>query len=476
MNEQNFEQFLYEEVSHLPPAPLPKPWSGPLRRICWGIVLNTIKLNFLGLSYLLPSIGMVLLWLGFRSLRQENGWFRFAFGLSSLLTLWQLTSCVLYATPVSIWMADLVYTIAAVHAVPTLLLYLSLWRGLRGVFVAQGRTPKSGAAGGLLIWQFLITVLSFIGVSGWIIVLPILILWLLLIRSVYRINRSLDNAGYGLHLAPTKVNDRHAALLWLGISAALLVICMLCSQRITMETTVAEHAPTTQNQLRAELVELGFPKEVLDDLADEEVSLLEDAVSVTVSSYAPESSAKLEIDLLESQFIQVQLPGDVLRYFFWFSWSETPKHRLMECLEITPVLQQGTVTVPHDSFASGRLLWSENGQSKQAILASSALSGYTKNNGLFGSADYNSYVINFSLPKEGEHIRGYVTWWARPTHPSTWTNYNVEAFYIHQASLFNYPWHTPAQYQRIVWNNRDRLFPARQHWALFRYGMNTTQN
>ena len=64
MNEQNFEQFLYEEVSHLPPAPLPKPWSGPLRRICWGIVLNTIKLNFLGLNYLLPSIGMVLLWLG----------------------------------------------------------------------------------------------------------------------------------------------------------------------------------------------------------------------------------------------------------------------------------------------------------------------------------------------------------------------------------------------------------------------------
>ena len=477
MNEQNFEQFLYEEVSHLPPAPLPKPWSGPLRRICWGIVLNTIKLNFLGLNYLLPSIGMVLLWLGFRSLRQENGWFRFAFGLSSLLTLWQLTSCVLYATPVSIWITDHVYAIAAVHAVPTLLLYLSLWQGLRGVFVAQGRTPKSGTAGGLMIWQILMTVLSFVGVSGWIVVLPILILWLLLIRSVYRINRSLDDAGYGLHLAPTKVNDRHAALLWLGISAVLLVICMLCSQRIPTEATVVEYAPTTQNQLRAELVELGFPEEVLVDLTDDEVAELRNAVAVTDARQSHLiNNDQEELHHFNNHFIQVQLPNGVLRYYYWFAWVESPEHRLMEGLEITPSHQPGTLTLPLSSTISGRLLWNSDGQTWQSLFNSSALGGYTQNNIFFGTTSYQAFTINFSLPKESENLRGYVTWWAHATRPGLTTNYNANVRYIHQESRLNYPWHTPTQYQQKVNNLTDDRFPVKQHLVLFTYDPDISSN
>ncbi len=477
MTERNFEHFLYEEASQLPPAPLPKPWSGPLRRICWGIALNTITLNFLGLNYLLPSIGMVLLWLGFRSLRQENGWFRFAFVLSTLLTLWQLASCVLYATPLSAWMTDNVYAIAAIHAIPNLLLYLALWQGLRGVFLAQNRTPKTGAAGALLVYEIFMTALSFIGVSGWIIVLPIMILWILLIRSVYRINRSLDDAGYGLHLAPAQVNDRRAALLWLGISAVALVSCLLCCQRIPMEATAVEHTPTTQTQLRTALVELGFPEEALTDLTDDEVAELKNAVAVTDAKQSHLLGNDQE-DLyhFKNHFIQVQMPNGVLRYYYWFAWTESPKHRLMEGLEITPSHHMGTLTVPLSSIVSGRLLWNHDGRTWQSRLTSSSLGGYTQNNIFFGSSSYQAFTINFSLPKEGENFRGYVTWWAHATRPGLTTNYNANVRYIHQESRFNYPWHTPTQYQQNVNNLADDRFPTKEHLVLFTYDPDLSPN
>lgn len=40
-----------------------------------GLALSTVTLNFLNLQYILPAIGLLFLWLGFRRLRQVNGWF-----------------------------------------------------------------------------------------------------------------------------------------------------------------------------------------------------------------------------------------------------------------------------------------------------------------------------------------------------------------------------------------------------------------
>lgn len=87
------DQLLYQGADQLPPKSVeqtsPDPWRQALLLICWGIALTSITLNFLNLQYILPAVGAMLLCLGFRSLRRENGWFRQCYVLSILLALYR---------------------------------------------------------------------------------------------------------------------------------------------------------------------------------------------------------------------------------------------------------------------------------------------------------------------------------------------------------------------------------------------------
>lgn len=69
MKEQDFEQLLYQEANHLTPeefsSPLPTPWRSALKQLCWGLTLPSITLNFLYLDCIFPTLGGVLVWLGF---------------------------------------------------------------------------------------------------------------------------------------------------------------------------------------------------------------------------------------------------------------------------------------------------------------------------------------------------------------------------------------------------------------------------
>ena len=78
-----FDRLLYAGSDQLPPdlprEEPPKPWKLPMKRICWGLALVSFSLNIPGLDLVLCAVGMVLLWLGLRSLRRENGGFRSAY-------------------------------------------------------------------------------------------------------------------------------------------------------------------------------------------------------------------------------------------------------------------------------------------------------------------------------------------------------------------------------------------------------------
>ena len=106
----DFDRLLYEGAEQLPvdAAPAlepPKPWKGPLNRVCWGLVLVTITLNFLGLDWILPAIGTVLLWLGLRPLRRENHGFRFAYVCATLYAVLRFATMLTLATPFDQWLA-----------------------------------------------------------------------------------------------------------------------------------------------------------------------------------------------------------------------------------------------------------------------------------------------------------------------------------------------------------------------------------
>ena len=107
MRTDDFDRHIMEELSQIPPAELPRftPWRPAMDRIVVGTALLTFRFQFFYLQYLLPLLGAVLVYLGYRSLRLENRWFRLGWLLSALLLASHMALDVLAATPVMAMLA-----------------------------------------------------------------------------------------------------------------------------------------------------------------------------------------------------------------------------------------------------------------------------------------------------------------------------------------------------------------------------------
>ena len=99
MSEREYDILLAETAGSLPPGPSEQsePWRVAMRRILWGLALVTIKLELLGLNYLLPCLGAALVYLGFRSLRRSAPGFRLGWLVSIVLLVSAAASAVLAA-------------------------------------------------------------------------------------------------------------------------------------------------------------------------------------------------------------------------------------------------------------------------------------------------------------------------------------------------------------------------------------------
>lgn len=273
-----FDALLTEGADALPPAPDVSPWRSAMGCIVWGIALKTLTLQILYLDDILPTLGCILLVLGFRTLRQENGALRWAYGLSIATAVVRSACAVLQALPV-----DVGLTFGYVDGALMLGMLIALWRGMIGVSRAAGaEKPSAPAAGALAAFYAVLIPLAFIGLEGWLLVLPVLAVYLVILRNLVKLFRSLENTGYAIHAAPVRLPM--AAVLWgyLGLTLAAVVLAMLLGQRYPMDWQPRADAPQDET-IRAELLALGMPRRVLDDLTAEEVAAMSGAKAVFVN-------------------------------------------------------------------------------------------------------------------------------------------------------------------------------------------------
>ena len=277
LSEGEFEAMLGAGLPDLPPEGIVEevtPWKRAWNRVLVGMALSTVTLNFWLLDTILPAVGVVLMLLGFRSLRRENRWFRSCFVLTLLravhfflllllnTTIW-VSAGVLSALLVPLKWASLLLLLAV---------YVCLWQGLRAVREKAGLPPRAGAAGGLVIWYLLMCVLGVVEYGGLILVAALLAVYFLILRSLFRCSRELDEAGYGIQSAPVRIPDG-----WVVKGLVLLVLIggacgYLFGNRYPMDwRPVEETAQAGLEDVRAKLLTLGFPEEVLNDLAPEEI-------------------------------------------------------------------------------------------------------------------------------------------------------------------------------------------------------------
>ena len=200
-----FDALLTEGAGALPPAPDVSPWRTAMSCIMGGIALKTLTLQILYLDDILPTLGCILLVLGFRTLRRENGALRWAYGLSVAAAVLRSVCAVLLALPVDVGLAFAYADSALMQAT-----LIALWRGMIGVSRAAGAEKTSApAAGALAAFYAVLMALAFIGLEGWLLVLPVLAVYLVILRNLVKLSHSLEDTGYAIHAAPVRLSLIH---------------------------------------------------------------------------------------------------------------------------------------------------------------------------------------------------------------------------------------------------------------------------
>ena len=222
-NEQAFETLLAENLSAPPETVVAgvTPGHRALRRVLWGSALCTVTLQVSGLQYILPTVGLVLLLLGFRALRRENRWFCAGFRLCGAWFACAAAGLALRAAiapeTASSWLG---YAAAALE----LAVFLCFWRGLDAVQRKAG-LPSGKSAAALFFWYVLLVALTFARPNvGWLFAAVILAAYLCVLRSLFRLTRVLDESGYAVRPAAVRVPDG-----WLAAGlTAWLAACIAC--------------------------------------------------------------------------------------------------------------------------------------------------------------------------------------------------------------------------------------------------------
>ena len=425
------------------------PWREPIGRIAAGMALTGITLNFLYLQYLLPTLGAALQYLGFRTLRRSGPAFRIAWGLSLVELVWHAVWLMLSASP---WRLEgmTAYTLGLAGMAVQIARLLLLRAGLRDVCRRAEVEPQGDPLRAAVIWQVLIAVLAFSPLAqSWLAAIPMIIAFVLIIRSLVRVGGSLGGAGYCFVNAPVRVSS--GVMKW-GYLLGCFALVLLTSAVVNHPRLDAQPVPAQgEAETRQALAELGLPEEVLADLSDEHVRALEGALRVDVqqemmSFYSSTTTeiqkADADADRLCAYIIYIELPGSrmaVLNYFDWQQGGAYWGDAVMLGWQDTYEYLTGQI--------GGALLYEKNGQAYTAPIP-------RLNNGVVTTTDWFSGIQSYpritgtvSYPFGAQNQRGYVLYilQLRDLNVVGITRGNTWITYRHRLQPFSLPYQTPAE-------------------------------
>lgn len=449
------EELLADGLPDLPPEEIVRsvtPWRRAMDRVITGSALRAVTLSLFGLQYLLPALGTLLLLLGYRALRRENRWFRACFVLAAAETAYSIPLLALNTSSVY---APQVLTPAVSQCLTVLEMgllltqFLCLWRGLLAVQRRAGLPPKANAALGIVAWYAALCLSARLGWQGWLWGIPMLAGYVFLLRSLFRLSWTLEEAGYVLRPAPVRLPDRWLAL---GLAAILALGC-LCGYRFgsryPMDWQARDAAETRgTEEIRARLLELGFPEEVLDDLSAEDLAACDGAIRVVADTIDLPMNKGREVttqtngghdifidtvyDVRELRVtgVGVEIPGerDTWLLFHHFRWREDPACRGTEALQLWLAGREDRGGWDLAGPITGRLLCDRDGETFTAPYAYLGCPSEARS--------YEAYAA-FSLPREGEDCRGYLCY--PVTAREGVGGFSSTLHYTHQMSWRQYP-------------------------------------
>lgn len=258
------------------------PWSKPIGFITWGFILTTLHLNFAYLQYILPTVGVVLVFLGFRSLRKENKYFTVLWFFSIVKLLLQLLELVWISTPLNL--TDFPGLAAGtVMLLFQIAMFLIFQAALNKTYEKAGKTLQEKPLIWASVWTLAVFLLALSPLSSsWLVFIPMMLCYYIIVRSLFRVGDQLDGTGYVLTNAPVAISNRTFGWAYCLIGLATVIACSVYYNHLQLEPQVYEPPQITEGRQR--LLALDFPPGALQYLRDDDVELLSGAKDVEAFS------------------------------------------------------------------------------------------------------------------------------------------------------------------------------------------------
>ncbi len=456
MNDAEFEAMLASGVDGQPPpeevVELVSPWHKSIKRVLWGFALTLLNLKFLYLQYILPAIGFFMLIFGLRALRKENKFFGAAYVLAWARSAYFFSTLIVNAAAAhsDIYESGFMRGLTYFFVLLTLATVFCFVFGFREVLRKTGGEDGAKWVNRLAVWYTVFTVAAVISIQSTLIALAFMACFVFIIFGIARVSRSLSWAGYAIIPAKVRVSDKCLCAAVLGTVAVGIALVYFFGAQYPMNWQAEESTHSAEaREVMAELEALGFPKEVLADLTEEEILACRGAESVYVErgevalndgrvvEYKYEENGivhikkyrEYDVHELVITDVAVNLDAKRVRVFHHFRFQAEPKYYGTEMLDIIPLycrdfLKSGDV--------SGRVLYDDGAtfSSPYYSLEEAGVQGWF-------SAEPHIRAA-FSLPKEGANKRGYVTYEA--SAKSTDISYaNAYVYYTHRTGELIYP-------------------------------------
>ena len=202
MSDANFETLLQTSISDVPPEHVVtevNPWRKAIKNVLIGMAFCTVTLNFEGLNYILPVVGIILTMIGFRTLRADNVWFKLCFIISVVRGVCFFPIFILNTTIINeITEGRLVSLAGIFNTLMILCLTFCLWQGIRTVQRKAGILAGASGAVWLIVWYAILCALAVIQYTGMVIVAVMVIGYCVILRSLYSLSKEFDEAGYSV--------------------------------------------------------------------------------------------------------------------------------------------------------------------------------------------------------------------------------------------------------------------------------------
>lgn len=256
------------------------PWDTCIKMISWGLLLTMITLKFLALNYILPAIGVILIYCGVRVLKHENKAFYSAWIFSLIYVIYYMLATIVAATPLG---ENINIPSALIGNLILISMLMSLHCGFIQVFKKADISKKSTPFLPAAIWNFLLlfAALLFDNAEFSILIgIVFIALIISIIRSIYKLKEILPAVGYEFHLSKPLISNKTTIILYCAV--CLIATCSMifyCNHTVGVADDLQINKALEHRQ---SLIDIGFPYEIIDDITDEDITALSKCKSLLV--------------------------------------------------------------------------------------------------------------------------------------------------------------------------------------------------